>query len=62
MSAWTGRAGYRPDEGPLPAWLTGVCRHRIADVWARRERQARLQEAAAAAAGGGTGANRWTGR
>lgn len=55
VSAWTGRAGYRPDAGPLPAWLTGVCRHRIADVWARRERQARLQEAAAAAAGGGTG-------
>jgi RNA polymerase sigma-70 factor (ECF subfamily) len=46
ISAWTGRAGYRPDDGPLPAWLVGVCRHRIADVWARRERQRRVTEAA----------------
>jgi RNA polymerase sigma factor (sigma-70 family) len=46
ISAWTGRTGYRPDEGPLPAWLVGVCRHKIADVWARRERQRRVAEAA----------------
>ncbi len=46
ISAWTGRTGYRPDEGPLAAWLVGVCRHKIADVWARRERQRRLAEAA----------------
>jgi RNA polymerase sigma factor (sigma-70 family) len=46
VSAWTGRAGYRPDEGPLPAWLVGVCRHKIADGWARRERQRRATEAA----------------
>ena len=46
ISAWTGRARYRPDQGPLPAWLVGVCRHKIADTWARRERQRR--EAAAA--------------
>ena len=46
VSAWTGRAGDRPDEGPLAAWLVGVCRHKIADVWARRERQRRAAEAA----------------
>ena len=46
VSAWTGRAGYRPDRGPLPAWLVGVCRHKIADTWARRERQRRETEAA----------------
>ena len=46
VSAWTGRAGYRPDQGPLPAWLVGVCRHKIADTWARRERQRREAEAA----------------
>ncbi|SCX41240.1 RNA polymerase sigma-70 factor, ECF subfamily [Klenkia marina] len=46
VSGWTGRAGYRPDAGPLPAWLTGICRHRIADVWARRERDRRAAEAA----------------
>jgi RNA polymerase sigma-70 factor (ECF subfamily) len=46
MSAWTGRTGYRPDKGPLPAWLVGVCRHKIADTWAKRERQRRETEAA----------------
>jgi RNA polymerase sigma-70 factor (ECF subfamily) len=46
ISAWTGRAGYRPDAGPLPAWLVGVARHNIADVWARRDRQRRETEAA----------------
>ncbi|MGY1610090.1 MULTISPECIES: RNA polymerase sigma factor [unclassified Geodermatophilus] len=50
VSAWTGRAGYRPEQGPLPAWLTGVCRHKIADTWARRDRQRRAAEAAVAEA------------
>ncbi len=31
VSAWTGRARFRPDQGPLPAWLVGVARHKIAD-------------------------------
>jgi RNA polymerase sigma factor (sigma-70 family) len=51
LSAWTGRTGYRPESGPLPAWLVGVCRHKIADTWAKRDRQRRLTEAAAADAG-----------
>ena len=46
VSAWTGRAGYRPDKGPLPAWLVGVCRHKIADTWARRDRNRREAQAA----------------
>ncbi len=46
VSAWTGRGGYRPDKGPLPAWLVGVARHKIADTWARRGRQRRETEAA----------------
>jgi RNA polymerase sigma-70 factor (ECF subfamily) len=50
VSAWTGRHGYRPDAAPLPAWLTGICRHRIADAWARRERDRRVEDAAGATA------------
>jgi RNA polymerase sigma-70 factor (ECF subfamily) len=47
VSAWTGRGGYRPEKGPLPAWLVGVARHKIADVWARRDRLRREAEAVA---------------
>jgi len=46
VSAWTGRAGYRPDRGPLAGWLVGICRHRIADALARRRREQQLTEAA----------------
>jgi RNA polymerase sigma factor (sigma-70 family) len=48
VSAWTGRDGYSSGRGPLPAWLVGICRHKIADTWARLERQRRVIEAAAA--------------
>ncbi|MGY1828739.1 MULTISPECIES: RNA polymerase sigma factor [unclassified Blastococcus] len=59
ISAWTGRARYRPEQGPLPAWLVGVCRHKIADAWARRDRmrreaEAAMSEAQATPAGGTT--------
>ena len=39
--AATGRTRVR-----CPAWLVGVCRHKIADTWARRDRQRRETEAA----------------
>ncbi|MGY1711921.1 RNA polymerase sigma factor [Geodermatophilus sp. SYSU D00758] len=55
VSAWTGRAGFRPDQAPLPAWLVGICRHKIADTWARRDRQRRATEAALAEAQAATG-------
>jgi RNA polymerase sigma-70 factor, ECF subfamily len=48
VAAWTGRARYRPTEGPLPAWLVGICRHKIADAWAKLAQQRRSAEAAAA--------------
>ena len=46
VAAWTGRGGFRRAAGPLPAWLVGICRHKIADVWAKRDRQRRATEAA----------------
>ena len=46
VSAWTGRGGFRRDAGPLPAWLVGICRHKIADTWAKRARHQRETEAA----------------
>jgi RNA polymerase sigma-70 factor (ECF subfamily) len=46
VSAWTGRGGFRRDAGPLPAWLVGICRHKIADGWATRARSRRVTEAA----------------
>jgi RNA polymerase sigma-70 factor (ECF subfamily) len=55
VAAWTGRSGYRPQSGPLPAWLVGICRHKIADTWARRDRQRRENEAALADAQGRPG-------
>lgn len=50
VSAWTGRGGYRPADGPLPAWLVGITRHRIADAYARRQRDERARAAAAGVA------------
>jgi|tagenome__1003787_1003787.scaffolds.fasta_scaffold20797406_2 RNA polymerase sigma factor (sigma-70 family) len=48
VSAWTGRGGYRADAGPLPAWLVGITRHRVADAFARRRREERERQAVSA--------------
>ncbi len=38
VSAWQSRTGYRPEHGPLGAWLVGITRHRIADHLRARHR------------------------
>jgi len=47
ISAWNGRSGYRPDKGPLAAWIVGITRHRIADALERARRERRVAAAAA---------------
>jgi len=44
LKAWRGRAGYDPDQRPLPAWLVGIARHTIADRMSSRTRDHRLHE------------------
>jgi RNA polymerase sigma factor (sigma-70 family) len=56
ISAWNTRAGYRPDKGPLAAWIVGITRHRVADAMARSRRDQRLTEAAGQTASETTGA------
>jgi RNA polymerase sigma-70 factor (ECF subfamily) len=47
VSAWTGRHGFRPEQGNLAAWLVGITRHRVADAFSRRQREERARLAAA---------------
>lgn len=46
LAAWRGRAGYRPERGPLPAWLLGIARRKTADALTSRTRRLRLVAAA----------------
>ncbi|MEU5792124.1 sigma-70 family RNA polymerase sigma factor [Streptomyces sp. NPDC047813] len=47
LAAWRGRHGYRPARGPLPAWLVGIARRKIADALAARTRRSDVTVAAA---------------
>lgn len=49
LAAWRGREGYRPEAGPVPAWLVGITRRKIADALSARTRRLRLVTAAGAA-------------
>ncbi|MEU6228285.1 sigma-70 family RNA polymerase sigma factor [Streptomyces sp. NPDC047042] len=39
LGVWRARRGYRPERGPLAAWIVGITRHRIADALAARTRR-----------------------
>ncbi|GGV29738.1 RNA polymerase sigma factor [Streptomyces griseoflavus] len=50
IGAWRGRHGFRPDRGPLGAWLVGITRRKIVDALAARTRRLSLADSAAHAA------------
>lgn len=50
VSAWRGRHGLDPAQGPLAAWLVGITRNAIADLQAQRARTVRDLHAVAAQA------------
>ncbi|MFE9773736.1 sigma-70 family RNA polymerase sigma factor [Streptomyces sp. NPDC005931] len=47
LGAWRGRAGFRPERGPLGAWLVGITRRKIVDALAARTRRAELADSSA---------------
>ncbi|MFB7513034.1 RNA polymerase sigma factor [Streptomyces sp. NPDC056144] len=49
LAAWRGRSRYRPEQGPVSAWLVGITRHKIADTLSARTRRAELVAAASTA-------------
>ncbi|MFF7254084.1 RNA polymerase sigma factor [Streptomyces microflavus] len=53
LAAWRGRHGYHAVRGPLPGWLVGIARRKIADAHAARSRRTELASAHAAREGSG---------
>ncbi|WP_328862107.1 RNA polymerase sigma factor [Streptomyces sp. NBC_00306] len=47
LAAWRGRSGFRPERGPLGAWLVGITRRKTVDALAARTRRIELAAAAA---------------
>ncbi len=48
VSAWQARASFDPERASVSAWLTGITRHRVADVHDERRRERELVEHAVA--------------
>ncbi|WP_445399684.1 RNA polymerase sigma factor [Streptomyces sp. LE64] len=51
LAVWRGRAGYRPERGPLAAWIVGITRRKVADALSARTRRSTLAAAAARVSG-----------
>ncbi|MDN0198003.1 sigma-70 family RNA polymerase sigma factor [Streptomyces sp. S.PNR 29] len=51
LGAWRGRAGFRPERGPLGAWIVGITRRKIVDALAARTRRLTLIDSVAQDAG-----------
>lgn len=49
LGVWRGRGGYRPDRGPIPGWIVGITRRRIADALSARTRRSDLVTSAGSA-------------
>ncbi|MFF3885868.1 sigma-70 family RNA polymerase sigma factor [Streptomyces sp. NPDC001914] len=48
LAVWRGARGYRPERGPVAAWLVGITRRKIADALSARTRRTELVGAAGA--------------
>jgi RNA polymerase sigma factor (sigma-70 family) len=59
VSAWRGRDRYDPTRAPLPAWLIGITRRRVADHWDALARERRRAEAAGHASEPTTSGEEW---